>query len=266
MFDFISGLADQSCILTDLTKKGVTFKWESTHQRAFEMIKRLAKAVCFLQRLDYESGEPVWLVTDASNKGIGGYVAQGKDWKKARLIGFYSRQYRSAEINYLTHEQEMLAIVECMKHWYPQLMGTRFEVLTDHAPLQHWKTQRMLSRRQLRWLDFLAEFDFDIRHIPGITNTAADALSRYPFAQVNAVFTVELDAEILNQIKDGYKDDAFFGPVYENSQQYPMYELTFEGLLFTKEGQLCIPSCKIVREILLRQHHDNENHFGRAKT
>ena len=265
-FDFLPGLADHSSVLTSLTRKGAQFEWQHEHQMAFDTIKRLTRSVQCLQRLDYESGEPVWLVSDASNRGIGGYVAQGNNWKTARPIGFYSRQYRSAEKNYPTHDQEMLAVVECMKHWYPQLMGARFEVLTDHAPLQHWKTQRMLSRRQLRWLDFLAEFDFDIRHIPGITNTAADALSRYPFAQVNTVFTVELDAEILNQIQDGYKDDTFFGPVYENPQQYPMYELTPEGLLFTKEGRLCIPSCKMVREVFLRQHHDNENHFGRAKT
>ena len=182
MFDFVPGLADQSSVLTDLTKKGRAFLWTPDHQKAFDMIKRLVRSVRFLQRIDYESGEPVWLVADASNKGIGGYVAQGKDWKSAQAIGFYSRQYRPAEANYPTHDQEMLAVVECMKHWYPQLMGMRFEVLTDHAPLKHWKTQRTLSRRQLRWLDFLADFDFDITHIPGVTNTAADALSRYPFA------------------------------------------------------------------------------------
>jgi len=86
MFDFIPGLADQSSVLTALTKKGAIFKWEEEHQGAFETIKRLARSVQFLQRIDYESGEPVWLVTDASSKGIGGYVAQGKDWKTARPI------------------------------------------------------------------------------------------------------------------------------------------------------------------------------------
>src|SRR5436309_6828491 len=150
MFDFVPGLADQSSILTALTRKGTTFKWEKGHQNAFEMIKRLARSVRFLQRIDYESGEPVWLITDASSKGIGGYVAQGKDWRTARPIGFYSRQYRSSESHYPTHEQEMLAVVNCMKHWYPQLTGIQFTVLTDHAPLQHWRTQRDLSKRQLR--------------------------------------------------------------------------------------------------------------------
>jgi hypothetical protein len=94
MFDFVPGLADQSAVLTDLTKKGKAFSWQAAHQKAFETIKRLARSVRFLQRLDYESGDPVWLIADASSKGVGGYVAQGKDWKTARPIGFYSRQYR----------------------------------------------------------------------------------------------------------------------------------------------------------------------------
>ena len=49
MFDFIPGLADQSSILTNLTKKGVIFKWEQVHQKAFETIKRLSRVVHFLQ-------------------------------------------------------------------------------------------------------------------------------------------------------------------------------------------------------------------------
>ena len=265
MFDFVPGLADQSSVLTDLTKKGKPFHWTPGHQKAFDMIKRLAKSVRFLQRINYESDEPVWLI--ASSKGVGGYVTQGKDWKTARPIGFYSRQYRLAENNYPTHEQEMLAVIECMKYWYPQLAGARFEVLMDHAPLRHWKTQRMLSRRQLRWLDFLANFDFDITHIPGITNTAADALSRYPFAQVNEVLAVEVDPRVINKIKEAYKDDPFFKPIIDDPTQYDTaYELTEDGLLYTKSGRLCVPNCKTTREVLLQEHHDRENHFGRYKT
>jgi RNase H-like domain found in reverse transcriptase len=124
MFDFIPGLANYSSILSDLTRKNVKFHWGEEQEDAFNTIKRLSRLVRFLQRLNYDSGEPVWLVSDANNKGIGGYVAQGKDWKTARPISFYSCQYRSAEFNYPTLEQEMLAVVECMKHWSPQLQGT----------------------------------------------------------------------------------------------------------------------------------------------
>ena len=44
-FDFVPGLAEQSAILTDLTKKGVLFHWEKKHDDAFKMIKKLAKSV-----------------------------------------------------------------------------------------------------------------------------------------------------------------------------------------------------------------------------
>ena len=55
MFDFLPGLVDQSSVLTALTRKGGVFKWERTHQQAFDMIKQLCRAVRFLQRLNYES-------------------------------------------------------------------------------------------------------------------------------------------------------------------------------------------------------------------
>ena len=271
MFDFVPGLADHSAILTDLTRKGVPFRWEKKHEDAFRMIKKLARSVRFLQRIDYESGDPIWLIADVSNRGVGGYVAQGQNWRTARPIGFYSRQYRPAEVNYPTHEQEMLAIISCMKHWYPQLTGTHFTVLSDHAPLQYWKTQRDLSKRQIRWLDFLSNFDFDIKYIPGITNRAADALSRYPYAQPNkselnslATTTHELNNRVTDEIRTSYFNDPFFKPIVSNPQQYPHF-FVHKGLVYLHDGRLCIPNSKSTREMLLYQHHDNEDHFGNGK-
>ena len=165
----------------------------------------------------------------------------------------------------------MLAIVECMKHWEPQLTDTRFEVLSDHAPLVHWKTQRDLSKRQIRWLDFLCDFDFDIHYIPGITNTCADPLSRYPHAnshvqeELNALSTLDIHTTVIQRIKTAYDKDTFFSPIIKNPEQYPLYTIS-NGLISTNNGSLCVPTCKSTRESLLYQHHDNENHFARNKT
>ena len=102
------------------------------------MIKKLAKSVTFVQHIDYGSGELIWLIADANNYGVSRYITQGQDWKTAHSIGFYS--HWSTEVNYPTYEQEILAIITCIKPWYSQLTGTHFTILSDYTPLQYWKT------------------------------------------------------------------------------------------------------------------------------
>jgi len=151
----------------------------------------------------------------------------------------------------------MLAIVDCLKKFEPHLTGIKFDILTDHRPLTHWQTQKELSPRQIRWNETLSRFDTQIHHIPGITNSAADALSRYPYVQlqehleVNAISLVKLNAEILNNVRTFYSNDKLFGAVIKNPERYPLYQLN-DGLLFF-EGRLCIPSNdRISREKLLK--------------
>jgi len=53
-------------------------------------------------------------------------------------------------------------------------------VITDHNPLVHLPTQPNLSGRQVRWSEYLQRFDFNWVYRPGVTNLAANALSRNP--------------------------------------------------------------------------------------
>ena len=269
---FIPGLSDWSTVLSGLTKKNVPFRWETVHEEAFRNIKRLAKNHPICRPIDHNSPLPVMLVADASNRAIGGHYGQGEDYKTMVPAGFHSRPLNPAEKNYPTHDKEMLAIVDCLKRFEPPLTGIKFDILTDHAPLTHWKTQKDLSARQLRWNETLSHFNANIHHIPGISNSAADALSRYPYVQPSedlsacAVSIVEFDGTILKDIRRAYKDDRLFGPVIENPERYPLFQFE-EGFLFFK-GHLCIPandrrSC----EKLLRIHDDDAgNHFAIDKT
>ena len=143
------GLLDWSTVLSSLTKRNVPFKWKAVHEKAFQNIKRLAKNHPICQPIDHDSSLPVMLVADASNRAIGGYYGQGKDYKTITPAGFHSRGLNPVEKNYPTHDKEMLAIVDCLKKFEPQLTGVKFNILTDHAPLTHWKTQKDLSARQV---------------------------------------------------------------------------------------------------------------------
>jgi hypothetical protein len=57
-------------------------------------------------------------------------------------------------------------------------MGKRFELRTDHSGLKYLFEQPTLNARQTRWLEFLSEYDFDIKHIKGKENKVVDALNR----------------------------------------------------------------------------------------
>jgi hypothetical protein len=274
---FIPDLARWSSILSDLTKKNTPFKWTAEHQVAFDTIKQLAASTPILQPLDYSSPEPIMLVADASDNAIGGYIGQGLDHLSLRPAGFHSRSLNSHERNYPTHDKEMLAIIDTEEKFKPQLLGTRFEILTDHAPLVHFNSQKNLNARQIRWNEKHAQYDASIRYIPGIKNVVADALSRYPppesepddateleELEICALSVLEYDPKILLKVKDHYKDDSFFKAIIQAPEEYPIYQFD-EGLLFF-EGRLCIPNHRETRESLLKQYHDANSHFGFRKT
>jgi hypothetical protein len=264
---FIPGLSHWSTVLSRLTKKNVVFKWGPEQQEAFDNIKRLACNTPICKPINPNSTDPIMLVADASNRAIGGYIGQGKDYKTMQPAGFHSRALNSSEKNYPTHDKEMLAIVDTTKKFSQQLLGRRFEALTDHAPLVYWKTQRDLSPRQIRWNETLSQYDFDIRYIPGVSNSAADALSRYPYVQeeTSALSVVAFNPAILETVRNSYKKDSFFGAVITNPEHYAsIYEFD-NGLIFF-ENRLCVPNERTVRGPLLDLYHDAKNHFGYSKT
>jgi hypothetical protein len=51
-------------------------------------------------------------------------------------------------------------------------------VYTDHKNLEYFATSKVLTRRQARWSEHLAEFNFKVINRPGEKNTKADVLSR----------------------------------------------------------------------------------------
>ena len=57
-------------------------------------------------------------------------------------------------------------------------MGRKLELRSYHCDLKYLLDQPTLNARQARWLEFLCEFDFGIKHIKGKENKVVDALSR----------------------------------------------------------------------------------------
>ena len=95
-------------------------------------------------------------------------------------VAYESYQLNDAEKNYPVHEKELLAIVKALKKWCTSLLGTHFQIFMDYRTLEFFQSQKDMSRRQMHWSMYLADFDYEIIYIRGEDNTAADALSRMP--------------------------------------------------------------------------------------
>jgi hypothetical protein len=54
----------------------------------------------------------------------------------------------------------------------------KFELRIDHYGLKHLFGQPTLIARKTRWLKFLSEYDFEIKHMEGKENYVVDALSK----------------------------------------------------------------------------------------
>src|SRR5882757_11580483 len=102
---------------------------------------------------------------------------QQQQWK---TVAFFSNTYQPAERNYSVEDRELLAIIKTLQEWRQYLLGAdTFEIWTDHRNLQTYKSPQCINRRQARWVtNVLSQFHYTIHHLPGKSNTRADALSR----------------------------------------------------------------------------------------
>jgi transposase InsO family protein len=122
------------------------------------------------------------LEVDASGYATGGVLSQKGEDGLWHPIAYRSASMTEAEQNYEIYDREMLAFCEALKDWRHFLEGLAqpFEVWTDHANLQYWRTAQHLTRQQARWALLLADFNFVLVHKAGTANTRADPLSRMP--------------------------------------------------------------------------------------
>ncbi|OJT05306.1 Transposon Ty3-I Gag-Pol polyprotein, partial [Trametes pubescens] len=176
---FMPDISAYTSPLSDMVHNDRPFVWRALHDKCFESIKALACKVPVLRPIDPRRPEPIWLICDASIFGIGTLYGQGENWQTCRPAGFLSKKFTSAQRAYHTYEQEALAIMEGLLKWEDKLLGRDIRIVTDHKALEFMKGVKNPNRRQIRWYEYLARFDYDITYIPGRLNKVADCLSRY---------------------------------------------------------------------------------------
>ena len=95
-------------------------------------------------------------------------------------IAFYSQTFSTLELNYDVYDKELLAIFEAFKIWqyYLEESALPIDVVTDHKNLEYFSMTKILMCWQLRWSEYLSQFNLVIYFCPRCLGTKPDALTR----------------------------------------------------------------------------------------
>jgi hypothetical protein len=97
------------------------------------------------------------IYSDASGSGLGCVLMQ-----HGHVIAYASRQLKTHERNYPTHDLELAVVIFALKTWRHYLLGDRVLIYTDHKSLKYIFTQKELNMRQRRWLELMVDSDVNL--------------------------------------------------------------------------------------------------------
>ena len=299
---FISDYSNIVVPLTRLTRKGTPWNFNDAARKAFESLKSAFTSAPILTH--WMPDKPMIVETDASDYALGAILSLQTDSGEIHPVAFHSRTFSAPELNYDTHDKELLAIFEAFRVWRHYLEGSAIpiDVVTDHKNLEYFSTTKVLTRRQARWSEFLSQFNMVIRFRPGKLGTKPDSLTRrwdvYPkegnsdYATVNPsnyrpMFTQEqisaslrasqlldpvlratviMDQEQLNSdILSALPADPHF--IAHKEEPQPHWSVTDDGFL-RHDNLIYIPDSNDLRLRVLRNTHDHilSGHPGQSKT
>ncbi len=163
--------------MIQLTQKKIIFEWNEVCQTTFDHMKRCIIEIFILRHFD-QTRETI-LEIDSFDYVNDKVLSQYDDEEILHSIAFYSKNMSSAECNYEIYDKELLIIIRAFEHWWLELKLTDISIkmFIDHQALISLMKDKELSRRQMRWVQKLADFNFKIMYWSDKQNIKIDALT-----------------------------------------------------------------------------------------
>jgi NTP pyrophosphatase (non-canonical NTP hydrolase) len=118
---FVEGFSSIAHPLTQLLKKDKKFEWTKKCEQSFQELKKRLMSAPILTMPDITKSFDIYC--NASKLGLGSVLM-----KDGKVIAYLSRQLRPHELNYPTHDLELVAVIHALKTWRHYLMGNHCEV------------------------------------------------------------------------------------------------------------------------------------------
>ena len=299
---FISSFSIIAAPIFALFRKGARFAWNPDCQQAMDRLKHLLSTAPILIKLDYSpSALPIILNVDASTQvGWGAVLSQMQEDGKPRPARYESGVWNDAEKKYDAVKLECRGLMNALKKLRFWLYGRHFLLETDAQTLVWLVNQPpndLPNAMLTRWLTYIRLFDFDVKHIPGSKNGAADALSRrgkssddndesdaedYFESRLNLVSVSDahptarvwlIDGEysgddllIAQYLETLQRPDGISNPEFLRFKKKSQQFLVRDGYLFKKSKRGTPPRRVIgreeLKEMVIKELHDEMGHRG----
>ena len=248
----------------------------------------LKQQLCSAPLLAYPiPDKPYVLATDACSftpehcGGFGAVLSQVHDDGLERVVSYASRSLKDFERNYSAFLLENAAATWAIDHFHVYLAGRKFQLITDHKPLEKLSTIHTKTLNRLH--EFMNKYDFDVAYRKGSLNGAPDALSRNPVDEIHFGNKIKLDKVKQEQKKDAIvcairtfletgmypKNKKLKGKVWKYAKQSFVKNDTLYYRFadnFSHKELLWIPN-SLTFELITAFHADQfAGHFGQFKT
>lgn len=155
-----------------------------------------------------------------------------------------------------------------LQQFYFYLEGSEFEILTENQVLKTFINKSNLSRREVRWLDFIDQFGIkELKLIKGKVPVLGDSPLRAPqftetFVQTNAAIVQELKIDWPKKMTSHHETNHVFKHIFlglkgnfptESVQKKRerervillLPEFSLEGYLLKYHDKICVPRCNL---------------------
>lgn len=183
---FVPNFSDKCKPMNRLRRNNVAWNWDAECEGAFDNLKQeICRATTLVH---FDAKLPIILATDASQYGLGAVIMHRYHDGTERPIAYASKTLTDSEQRYSQIEKEAFSIIYGVKKFRQYLIGTHFELVTDHQPLLSVfhpakGIPSTTANRLQRWALCLMSYSYTIRYKPTHLHANADALSRLPAGQ-----------------------------------------------------------------------------------
>ena len=236
--------------------------WTTATKTKFQLLKKKITKNSVLKLPDFN--QPFQVRFYASGTTIGVVLSQ-----EYQFVSYFSKKLNESKQKYSSYDNNFYAVVKDLKPWRHYLMPNEFVLYMDNFALQYIMQKHKLNHKHAKWVEFLQNFTFVLKHISGKENKVVDALSR------RCLIMQESQMQILgfDYLKDLYGIETDFKEAFAackntvNTDRTPWKAFMLQDVLFFKNNQLCISNLSM-RENLVQEKHNGGLvvHFGVEKT